>query len=140
MHAIISVITRDYKRFPHLLDYYQEQDYFDWYVLGGRYNNLIPVGINSKPILANGDDNIEIDNTTKMVNVARIRNIKRNHTAFSDLIYSPYYFIFDERLNDDICQSIIANEGEEMHGRIRDMLINDDSINHFFIGIFDIHF
>lgn len=87
MHALCTIIARDFNTIQNAMDYYSENEW-DYASVGGRYSNLIPVGKNCRlyngngwPDLQNGDfpfgERLGANPNCKYTNVARLRNVNR---------------------------------------------------------------
>lgn len=116
MHAIVKVITKHPERIRQVMNLYtwdedeeNEEAWFDYWTVGGRYDGLLLVSPQTKPLLganyfecmAHEQDYIAQDGKKyRRTNGARIRNIKRDAmlqaTEFAcELVDRPYIYILD---------------------------------------------
>lgn len=116
MHAIVKIITKHPERIGQVIDLYtwdedgdNEDAWFDYWTIGGRYDGLLLVSPQTKPLI--GASYFECmgrrqyytapdDKTYRRTNGARIRNIKMDvllqaTELAGELVERPYIYILD---------------------------------------------
>ena len=89
MHALCTIVARNIHEIERCMEYYQQDEAWDYAMVGGRYSNIVPVSKKCKTFHSGGGwpdlpgetfsygDRLQANPDLKYTNVARIRNI--NH-------------------------------------------------------------
>ena len=156
MHALCTIVAKSIPTIHRFIDDRCECRDWDYAVIGGRYDRIIPVSKKVKDIYEgmnfpfNNDEyaengfpfhDIENNLNYKYVSVARIRNIKRDEVERLNsyhLInpFNPYSYILEE---DNGCQGpeyLVDNYGTD----ILMNFINDPRHSGYYVAIVDYHF
>lgn len=156
MHALCTIVAKSIPTIHRFIDDRCECRDWDYAVIGGRYDRIIPVSKKVKDIYEgmnfpfNNDEyaengfpfhNIENNLNYKYVSVARIRNIKRDEVERLNsyhLInpFNPYSYILEE---DNGCQGpeyLVDDYGTDMLMNF----INDPRHSGYYVAIVDYHF
>lgn len=156
MHALCTIVAKSIPTIHRFIDDRCECRDWDYAVIGGRYDRIIPVSKKVKDIYEgmnfpfNNDDyaengfpfhNIENNLNYKYVSVARVRNIKRDEVERLNsyhLInpFNPYSYILEE---DNGCQGpeyLVDDYGTD----ILMNFINDPRHSGYYVAIVDYHF
>lgn len=156
MHALCTIVAKSIPTIHRFIDDRCECRDWDYAVIGGRYDRIIPVSKKVKDIYEgmnfpfNNDEyaengfpfhNIENNLNYKYVSIARIRNIKRDEVErlnSYNLInpFHPYSYILEE---DNGCQGpeyLVDNYGTDI---LMDF-INDPRHSGYYVAIVDYHF
>ena len=130
MHALCTIVAKNMRLVNNIMNEMCDCGNWDYYTIGGRYINCIPVRKNTKqlfpspvpidvPIEVNGfpyADTLQNNPNCKYVNVARVRNIDIQEMQRLDDMhllnaYKPYSFILCENENECWQERLIENEG-----------------------------
>lgn len=156
MHALCTIVAKSIPTIHRFIDDRCECRDWDYAVIGGRYDRIIPVSKKVKDIYEgvnfpfNNDEyaengfpfhNIENNLNYKYVSVARIRNIKRDEVERLNsyhLInpFNPYSYILEE---DNGCQGpeyLVDDYGTD----ILMNFVNDPRHSGYYVAIVDYHF
>ena len=156
MHALCTIVAKSIPTIHRFIDDRCECRDWDYAVIGGRYDRIIPVSKKVKDIYEgmnfpfNNDEyaengfpfhNIENNLNYKYVSVARVRNIKRDEVERLNsyhLInpFNPYSYILEE---DNGCQGpeyLVDDYGTD----ILMNFINDPRHSGYYVAIVDYHF
>lgn len=156
MHALCTIVAKSIPTIHRFIDDRCECRDWDYAVIGGRYDRIIPVSKKVKDIYEgmnfpfNNDEyaengfpfhDIENNLNYKYVSVARIRNIKRDEVERLNsyhLInpFNPYSYILEE---DNGCQGpeyLVDDYGTD----ILMNFINDPRHSGYYVAIVDYHF
>lgn len=156
MHALCTIVAKSIPTIQRFIDDRCECRDWDYAVIGGRYDRIIPVSKKVKDIYEgmnfpfNNDEyaengfpfhDIENNLNYKYVSVARVRNIKRDEVERLNsyhLInpFNPYSYILEE---DNGCQGpeyLVDNYGTD----ILMNFINDPRHSGYYVAIVDYHF
>ena len=156
MHALCTIVAKSIPTIHRFIDDRCECRDWDYAIIGGRYDRIIPVSKKVKDIYEgmnfpfNNDDyaengfpfhDIENNLNYKYVSVARVRNIKRDEVERLNsyhLInpFNPYSYILEEEngcqgpeyLVDDYGTDILMN------------FVNDPRHSGYYVAIVDYHF
>lgn len=150
MHMCCTMIVKNYSRFWDIADDKCNEGEWDYYSIGGRYSNLIPVSRRCKNVRDaerglewRGDgDQYTPNPNLKYVDVARLRNIDKNEVATISLcgfinIFQPYEIMI-EQLDGTIRELRLDDCTIEQIRHIYDYL-NDPRVQSYYVFIVDAH-
>lgn len=153
MHALCTVVAKTPDRIRHIIDNLCEDRYWDYCLIGGRYDRIIPVNKNVEDMLEgynfpfndeeypeNGFPFHTIDNNLncKYVSIARIRGINKEEVKRLDeahLInpFKPYSYILDD---ENVREIFVEDEGIEQLMKY----INNPRHAFYYLAVVDYHF
>lgn len=104
MHALCTIVARTLRDAERCMNYYSEEQAWDYVMIGGRYSNLIPVSKKCKTYYTDGgwpelptggfpyEGRMAANPNLQYTNVARMRNI--NHDEIHRMICAGGLDIF----------------------------------------------
>lgn len=149
MHICCAVVVKDYNHFWDIADAKCDDGSWDYFVIGGGFRNLIPVGKNCKlrredenGVWMGGNDLYTPNPRMNYVNVARLRNVDRNELWMLEScgfinIFHPYSIIMEEL--DGCARELVLEDCNEQEMNSINAYLNDPRVQSYFIFLVDAH-